>query len=186
MEHLLSGLFGALIATILSVVYLYISEKARLRADVLLQLVDYCDDIYTHLRDIHTYKDAVYTNKKMPLTSDEYRKISRELTVLLTSSKTGAKLAIVYGKSDTMAAYNMLRTRFLEVSSLLRSATQDAWNQESIKINNLFSKTIDPLRSTIEIKLVKETHAHAIISGFVKYYMPTFYSFYSRFRRSVI
>ena len=185
MEYLLSGLIGALIATILSVVYLYISEQARLRADVLLQIVDYCDDIYTHLQGLHTYKDAVYTNKKMPLTSDEYRKISRELTVLLTSSKSGAKLAIIYGESDAMAAYNMLRTRFLEASSLLRKATQDAWNQENIKIHNLFSEIIDPLRATIEDKLVKETRAPAIISGFVKYYMPTFYSFYSRFRRSV-
>ena len=94
MKSLLSGLIGALIATLLSLIYHHNSERKKMRSDVLLEIVSYCDDIYTLLRQMHVHKDHKYTGKKPALHADEYRLITRELTILLLSSKPSAKVAL--------------------------------------------------------------------------------------------
>ena len=103
MESLLSGLIGALIATLLSVFYHHNSERKKMRSDVLLEVVAYCDDIYRHLTDMHIHKDLEYTGKKSAFNADEYRHISHELTGLLLSSKPAAKLALAYSEGKIMA-----------------------------------------------------------------------------------
>lgn len=71
-EQLLSGFLGALIATIPSVFYQYLSEQKKFRADVLLEAVAYSDEIYKHLIDLHTKKKAEYPDKKRGLDQAAY------------------------------------------------------------------------------------------------------------------
>lgn len=77
MKELLSGLIGALIATLLNIFYLYLFDQKKLRIDILLDAVAYSDNIYKHLIDLHTDKHAEYTGNKRGLLPDEYRIISR-------------------------------------------------------------------------------------------------------------
>ena len=168
MESLLSGLIGALIATLLSLIYHHNSERKKMRADVLLEIVSYCDDIYTLLRQMHVHRDHVYTGKKPALHSDEYRHISRELTVLLLSSKPAAKLALAYGEGKIMGLFNELKSCFLEVSSELRGATRSGWIIENEKVSTLFSKKIDPLRANLEKNLLIESQSIQLLPEHTK------------------
>ena len=70
MSELLSGLIGALIATILTVVSLYLAEQAKLRTEMTLEVVGYCDDIYDRLQLMHVHKE------KWPHSSEQSRPVS--------------------------------------------------------------------------------------------------------------
>ena len=56
MDQLLSGLYGALIATILSIIYLYFSDQIKLRSEVMLEVVGYSDDIYKAISEFPNSK----------------------------------------------------------------------------------------------------------------------------------
>lgn len=165
MENLLSGLFGALIATVLSAVYSYVAEQIRLRTEVTLEVVGYCDDIFNRLQTIHAHKDHVYTNTDSCLEPDIYRANNRELSVLLKSTKTHAKLEIVYGIGESVAALNALSHHFREAASILRSSTENDWPVKGKWVLDLFEGKIDPLRNDLERKLIDGTRATAIPLG---------------------
>lgn len=167
MESLLSGLIGALIATILSVVYSYVAEQIRLRTEVALEVVGYCDDVYNRLQSIHVHKNRVYTETGPGLEPELYRTTSRELSVLIKSRKTHAKLEITYGAGESVAALNGLSHHFLEASSILWGATKDDWSTKGNQILNLFEKVIDPMRTELERKLIYGTRATAIVKHFL-------------------
>jgi hypothetical protein len=140
MQFLLSGFIGALIATTLSVVYLYLSEQSRLRFEVTLEVVGYFDDIYTKLQMLYVDKDHVYTGKKKGLTNEEYRVASRTLKDLLFTSKVGVRLALVYGEGDLVGIFNYLKTSCRTASEILWIATEQDWNEKGKQILTLFSE----------------------------------------------
>ncbi|MCK9375966.1 MAG: hypothetical protein M0P73_07440 [Syntrophobacterales bacterium] len=160
---LFSGLLGAIIATLLSVLYHHISEQKKVRSDVLMEIVSYFDEIYRHLIDMHSYKDHEYMDKKSALHPDEYRMISRELTKLLISAKPATKLVIAYGEGNLMGTFNELKAIFHEVSSALRNSKRDNWESESERINILFSERIEPLRTTLQRSLLNELSTTMIV-----------------------
>jgi hypothetical protein len=63
MEQLFSVLIGALIASILAVLFLHVSEKLKIRSEVLLEVVGFCDKTYHHFQNLHVYKNTEDTNK---------------------------------------------------------------------------------------------------------------------------
>lgn len=174
MEHLLSGLIGALIASLLTVVYLYISTQSKLRAEVLLEVVGYCDDIYHRLQSQCVHKKAKYTKNEAKLTSEEYRYISNELSILLKSTKIHAKLAIAYGESDTLGLLNQLSANFRGVASILWKATKENWDRDDKKISQMFKTTIDPLRDELQKQLIKGMRAGPIIQTLFSRMYQTF------------
>ena len=175
MDQLLSGLIGALIATVLSVAYLYFSNKSKIRIEVLLEVVGFCDDIYHNLENLHYFKNAEYTKKNTEFPIEDYRKLSRELTVFLTSTKVHAKMAIAYGERDELALFLKLSNRFRSVASILRQATRSGWVNEGPQIHQMFEKEIDPLRHTLVRALIKGARPKGIILNLYRYHMPTFY-----------
>ena len=72
MDNLISGLIGALLATVIAVAYSHISELIRRRHDVTLEVVGYSDDIYSHLQTMQTFKNQIAEDKEV-LELDEYR-----------------------------------------------------------------------------------------------------------------
>ncbi len=166
MGELLSGLVGALIATILSVVYLYIAEKAKLRAEVALEVVGYCDDVYHHLELVHVHKDKVYTKTGPGLDGDQYRAVSMKLSELIKSTKTHAKLQIVYGPGNSVALLNGLSHHFREAISILRGATENDWAEKGKQVFDLFDKKIEPMRAELQRQLINGTKPSAIAKDF--------------------
>lgn len=168
MTILLSGLIGALIATTLSVVYHYISDKSRLRSEVALEAIGYFDDIYRLLQMLHIDKDATYTGKKRGLTDEEYRISSRALKDLLITSRVGAKLYIVYGEGKIIGAFNFLHTSCTQAAELLWGAKEHNWKEIHKQISILFQEKIDPVRKVFESHLIKQTRGFQIIRGLVQ------------------
>ncbi len=165
LEIILSGLVGALIATFISVIYLHISEKNKLRGEVFLEVVSYCDEIYHFLQTIHNYKEAEYRLYKSPYSSEEYISINNKLTVSLISTRVHAKLSLAYGDGETLMLFNILSDNLRKVSSILRSSTKSAWvTKEHKEIMRLFSEEIDPLRAKLQESMLNGTR-----------YLPTLY-----------
>ena len=157
MEILLSGLLGALFATILTLMYNHVSDKSKVRADVLMEVVSYCDEIYLHLIEMQTHRNAKYVKEKSFLNQEEYNLKSRRLNSLLISSKPGAKLNIAYGEGEIMALYNSLTSHFLSVSGKLREAGIDTWEKDKAEISSIFEQEIDPLKIRLLTILSKKT-----------------------------
>jgi len=155
MEQLLSVLIGVLIASILSVVYLHVSEKLKIRSEVLLEVVGFYDEIYHHLQKLHSFKNSEYTDRDLDLTIEDYQCLSRELTVLLTSTKVHEKMAIAFGEKEELGLFLELSNQLHQVASILHRATPNAGINEGYQVNQLFKEKIDPLR-------------HKLIRDFIK------------------
>jgi hypothetical protein len=166
-DILLSGFLGALLATILNILYLYISAQIKLRAEVLVEVVAYCDDIYKNLQVLHVLRDILYTNMKEKLDDDEYRDYrdaNKKLTALLNNSLPKVKIAIIYGEGHVLGVFNDLQSSFRKISSTLRKATKSNWAEEHKGIMLTYSRQIDPLRASLETMLLQESHVSSILS----------------------
>lgn len=184
MEQLLSVLIGVLIASILSVVYLRFSEKLKIRSEVLLEVIGFCDKIYQHLQNFHVYKNAEHTDRDLDLTIEDYRCLSRELTVLLTATKVHEKMAIAFGEKEELGLFLELSNQLHQVASILRKAAPNNGINEGQQINQLFKDKIDPLRHKLIRDLIKGTKVTGILPDIYKCQMPTFYKITSYFMRN--
>lgn len=164
---MLSGFIGALIATILTVVYLYIAEQIRQRTDIALEVVGYCDEIYNRLQYMSVYKEKAYKQSGAELERDIYAANSRELSSLVKSTKTHAKLEIIYGAGASVAALNGLSEHFRNAFSLLTTATEDNWAEKSTELNGLFKKVIDPMREGFTRNLIDGTRIKTIMKHLI-------------------
>ena len=180
MEQLFSVLIGALIASILAIVYLHVSEKFKIRSEVLLEVVGFCDEIYHHLQNLHVYKNAEYTDRGLDLTIEDYRYLSRKLTVLLTSTKVHAKMALAFGEKEELGLFLELSNQLRQVASILRRATRSGWIKENPQVHELFRDKIDPLRHKLMRDLIKGAKASGILLDLYKCQMPTFYKITSK------
>lgn len=167
MFELLSGFIGALIATVLSVVYLYIAEQAKIRTEIALDVVAYCDDIYDCLQLLHTHKGIVYTHAGPGIDPDKYRDITHQLSRQIKATTTRAKLEITFGAGPSMALLNKLSSHFREAASVLRNATEAEWTSKNSELLDIFQSKIDPLRADLQRKLINGTRASAIARDFL-------------------
>jgi len=171
-EQLLSGLIGALAATFISVIYLNISEKNKLRGAVFIEVVGHCDEIYHFLKKLHLYKKSKYTNHSFPFSNTDYKLISDKLSMLLLSKKVHSKLMLAYGKGDTLMLLESLCKNFDELNRILGNSTRSGWVNEGQKVHEIFSEEIEPLRTKLITSLLDGTR-----------YIPTFYKFVQRLKQ---
>jgi hypothetical protein len=134
----------------------------------MLEVAGYFDDIYRRLQMLFVDKDADYTGKKRGLTDEEYRITSRALKDLLTTSRVGVRLALVYGEGGFTGTFNYLKTSCLEAAEILWSATEQDWHEKNIQIFRLFSERIDPARKQLERILLDGTRVQPIVKNFFK------------------
>ena len=95
-ELVLSGFLGALVATIITVLYQHTSEQVKLRRDVLLEINGWLDDFYTRLQAMHVHKERIYEGKDPSLSQEEYRKFNEDIRVLLLSERIKTLVALTY------------------------------------------------------------------------------------------
>ena len=181
MEQLISVIIGVLIASILSVGYLHISENLKIRSEVLLEVVGFCDEIYHHLQNFHSFRNSEYTDRDLDLTIEDYQCLSRELTVLLTSTKVYKKMAIAFGEKEELGLFLELSNQLHQVASILHRATPNAGINEGYQVNQLFKEKIDPLRHKLIRDLMKRAKVTGILPDIYKCQMPTFYKITSYF-----
>lgn len=167
MDNLISGLIGALLATVITVAYSHIAELIRRRHDITLDVVGYCDDVYSRLQAMQVYKNQQAEGKD-PSKLDDYRTASRELRDLILSSRVHVRVALVYGeKSYELRVLQALRSHFIESASLLWNSNQNNWNEIHAALFSRFEKQIDPLRLETEIRFVRSVRIRNIVKDLV-------------------
>ena len=175
MEQLFSVLIGALIASILAVVFLHVSETFKIRNEVLLDVTGFCDEIYHIFKNLHVYKNTGCTDRDLDLTIEDCRHLSRELTGLLTSAKIHKKMAITFGEKEQLGLFLELSNQLHQVAGILRRATPSAEIKEGQQVKQLFKDKIDPLRDKLMRDLIKGAKIAASLLDTYKHQMPTFY-----------
>ena len=164
MLSLTSGFIGALITTVLTIVYMYVSAHWQLRKDILLDVVTTCDDIRNQLDNMYAQKEFGYEHNKLFITEEEYQKVSRNVSVLLNSASLKAKVAYVYGENDELGLLNQVYSHYVDASGQIRKSTRSAWIvKEKKKINETFDELIDPSRRELEKLLLKNSRPLRIL-----------------------
>ena len=170
MDNLISGLIGALIATVLSIVYLHISEVIRRRYELAIDIAVYSDEVYNDTQVIHVYKSMLYSDQEIPKESLEpYAAAINRLSVSVTSSDIHMRARIVYGEnSDELKTLEGLRSYYKTCSLLLWGSEKENWEDKSKELHELFEKNIDPLRGMLEIRLANSVKTMYIIKKLIK------------------
>jgi len=185
MDILLSGFFGAVIASCLIVFYNYITEQVRFRKEIMLKVVEWGDDIYDRLQEIHVAKDIAYNEEELHLEQAEYRVLSRESKKMLMSSKMSATVALVYGEKEELQKINAFQGELLKIYDKLINATKKTWVPERVNesIHRDFKMIIDPLRHVVSQRFLHGTRINSILGDLLKSQCPSFYSMVQAGRR---
>lgn len=162
MEQLLSGFAGALIATILSVIYLYFSEKSKIRTELVLEIVGFCDEFYNLIINLKYLKNIEFTKPGSQIDIEEYRAFSKSLTNLIITTKLQAKTALIYKESEVFKLFMELSNCFRDAASILRKSTRSGWVIEEKEISELLISKIEPLRKDLLTNLLKSTSVTSI------------------------
>lgn len=171
MEFLLSGLVGGLIATILSIVYHYIAEQVRRRSNVMMEVVEWADNVYEHLQVMHLQKDYFYNEKtaeELPLTQEEYRNISRKTKGMLTTSKIVTMVALAYGEAGEVKKVNAFQGELLKILQSLYTSEQKTWPELNKNILHIFETIIEPLRTDMSRRFLSGVKITSITGDFLK------------------
>ena len=163
MQFLLSGLIGALIASILSILYLYFAEQIRYRRDIFVEVVSLSDDVYGYLQILQAHKDMTYKQGTSYLDDDEKKRMNEDLKKHLISSKIRAKIALVYGEGDELRRFNALQGELLSIARILWAAKEDTWEADNRRILNGFSTVIEPIRASVEFRLLCGTRLSSVL-----------------------
>jgi len=156
MDNLLSGIFGALIATLLAIFYEVWTQKIKLRAEIAVMALSRVENIYFRLQDLQGHAEGIYTDGKAFLEQEDYNKTCRELKDKLLSEELEIRLALLYGeKSEEVFLFNSLRKKLLEATLLLWEAKSENWTLIEQKVNAAFSEQIDPTRVKLKDKLLR-------------------------------
>ena len=169
MSNLLSGMLGALITSLITIIYFLVNERVNNRKKVALESIEYIDEIYDLCQQIHVSKDAEYAGvrTKLTLTEEEYRKCNRRLKTLVISSRTHAHVALTYGdKSIELNNFTMLSNSLTGIAMALFQATPSNWNSVSASIHKEFEEVIDPARVLIERNLINKAKSGKVFDDF--------------------
>ena len=184
MQSLISGLIGALIATLLSILYNFIAEQLRFRREIMLAVVSWADGVYIRLQEMHVQKERIYNGKSLGLTDEEYRIMSREVKTMLLSAKIGAMVALVYGEGDEMQKINAFRGELTKVLEGLYGANKETWSGFDKKISEKFKNIIDPLRMNISRRFLEGTTVKSIFLDWIRKHMPTMCKLIKNFKKT--
>lgn len=164
MDQLLSGFVGAFIATILSIIYLYFTEKSKIRTDLILEIVEFCDEFYSNICNLKYLKNKEFTQAGAQIDLEEYSAHKKKLTNLIITTKLQAKVALIYRGSDIFENFMKLSNDFRTASKILRRSTRSGWVIEEKELDELINSNIEPLRKELLDKLLKSTSVFSITS----------------------
>ncbi len=166
MDVLLSGFVGALIATLITVIYLYISEQIRRRFEVTLDAIGYTDELYNLIQIVIGYKDSLYTRNIESMSIEEYQSKQRKINSLVTSFKIIAKVRLVYGEySIELLNFHKLMTELQKIPYLLWETRIDTWKNDYKKIMDSLEDVIDPLRRSMHVDFLRSTNLISVIKS---------------------
>lgn len=180
---LLSGFIGAIIASFLTIVYLYFAAQISRRGDILMEIVAWGDELYDRIGSLHNYKAAVYTGGKVGLTESEYSIISREVKTMLLFMRVQTIVVLAFGEGEELRSINALKGELLKVSEILWAAEKATWKKSEKEILDSF-KIIDPLRGSVQKMFLRKTRINTIVLDIIECHIPSVFKIICLIKRS--
>jgi hypothetical protein len=147
--ELLSGLIGALLASLLAIWYQNVAEVIENRKHVMIAVTEWLDNIYLRLQLLSSEKELVYQGQESTLSQQEYNSMSNEMRILLLSNKIITEVACVYGQGDRLQKISQLQSSMTNAARIFWTARQEIWGDSHKKIMEMFETSIDPLRASV-------------------------------------
>lgn len=70
--EILFAFLGAILGGVITVQYMYVSDRLKFRGDVMVEVVAYCDNVYQLIQEMHAQKNAFMANNLSDQMSSEY------------------------------------------------------------------------------------------------------------------
>lgn len=166
MEMLLSGVLGAIIATIISVWYQHKSEQIRDRKCAIMAITDWLDNIYVNLQALSAHKEELISNQIESMPSDEYRTMNNQLRILILSNKILLQTAITYGQSEIFNKITVLHDQLSKAARIFWNSRSNSWQQDNNQIMQIFKEKIDPVRTDLTNNLINSLNDFSLLSIF--------------------
>ncbi len=156
LEVIAGGLLGALLATMISILFQFWFQRIRLKAEVMLAVNSWANEVYQRTIDLAMQKKVIYEGGDPWLSEEDYQECNRELRKKLLFSDVQARVALVYGEGDELGLLQEFKKQLLEASRRIWNARKETWDQVSKDTHEAFQQKVDPLRIKVERMLLSK------------------------------
>ncbi len=156
-SNFIFAICGALGATAINLLFFKITELAKSRRELVVEVTKWLDEFYDRLQTMLIHKEKYFEENSKWLTDDECRLYSRKIKSDITSSLHGTLVQLCYGPGKEVALFTELQKNMQEVASLFWSTNQDNWQEKGRLIHEKFKMKIDPLRAGFSQYLIRST-----------------------------
>lgn len=137
---LLSGAVGALVATLLSIVFQHLKVVAERRVLIAQEVSKYYADVISNFGRRLLHRDMCFKTKKDPFDDLEFGKLTLNATEMLAAIQLYTILYITYGRKDRRCEiFSETNKVFSEANDILLNQEDNEWNKGSLKVNKIMS-----------------------------------------------
>lgn len=144
MELILSGIGGAIIGALITVLLQCWFDEVRERRLVILKTVAWIDQITTRLQALSVYKLALSEGKTLPISTSKYNAMSNELRLAILSNLVLAEIGCTYDEGNIMKQIKEIQGELITVTGMYWTANLEDWPAKNKEIINLFTNIIEP------------------------------------------
>jgi hypothetical protein len=117
LSNLLSGAIGAVLGSLVSVLYVHYSERLKSRRQLAIEIIDHIETMYNRLMALATIQIPELVEHRQArgvslLNDDERRQYTAEFLKLLTTYSPFAKVEIIFNDSTLVTALEKLTSGF--------------------------------------------------------------------------
>jgi len=171
-EVLLSGLIGALLSSLVFVIFSHHMEYQKLRIGLLDEFTKYYDNVFRIIFFMTVYKRR--QSEDLPLLerhAELYSSYNNQLRELQLSSNIDVKIRALYSDQKFISLHSTLAEETNELISLIRRTRSDEWEKIDASITAK-GEEMAPLWRNIENIMINKIKK----GGFCEICLPTFYS----------
>lgn len=117
LSNLLSGAVGAVLGSLVSILYIHYSERSKSRRQLAIEIIDHIETMYNRLMALATIQIPELAEHRQSrgvslLSEDERRQYTAEFLRLLTTYSPFAKVEIIFNDSALVNALEKLTAAF--------------------------------------------------------------------------
>lgn len=117
LSNLLSGAFGAVLGSLISIIYVHYIEKLKSRRQLAIEIIDHIETMYNRLMALATIQIPELSEHRQArgvslLNDEERRQYTTEFLRLLTTYSPFAKVEIIFNDSHLVSLLENLTTGF--------------------------------------------------------------------------
>ncbi len=129
LSNLLSGAIGAVLGSLVSVLYVHWAERLKSRRQLAIEIIDHIETMYNRLMALATIQIPELAEHRQSrgvslLSEDERRQYTAEFLRLLTTYSPFAKVEIIFNDNALVNALENLTTGFQKAFHTINNSTE--------------------------------------------------------------